>query len=194
MRYEQLGVTELITGGPGKSEYGLGAKNGSTVTVKEEGDGVLHKTILTLAATPITLTDEAAVGQYGGVKIYDMPAGNFVFLGAVIDAVLTLVEAAWLDTAEGDVGLGTTAPTDGNALATTEQNIIPTTAVAALVAQVGPIDAMSNGAVGGAVLGTAAAPADIYLNARIDDDAAHATGTGTITGTVTLLWGKVGDT
>jgi len=193
MRYEELSVTKLVTGGPGKSESGLGAKNGATVTVDEQGDGVLHKTVLTLAATPVTLTDDAGVGQYGGVKIYDMPAGNHVFLGAVIDADLTLVEAAWVDTAEGDVGLGTTAPGDGNALATTEQNIIPTTAIAALAAQVGPINAQSTASQGGSILGTTASPADIYLNVRIDDNAAHATGSGTITGTVTLLWMKAGD-
>ena len=150
---------------------GVGAKVGATVTVVEQGNGVDHKTIFTLTATPITLTDDAGVGQYGGVKFYDMPAGNHHFIGAVVDADLTLNETWWTDAAEGDVGLGTTAVTDGNALATTEQNIIATTAIAALVAQVGAINAGSSAAATVAAAG--AADTDLYLNVRIDDSAAH---------------------
>ena len=125
------------------------------------------------------------------MKLYDMPAGNHIFLGATIDADLTLTEAAWTDAAEGDVGLGTTAVTDGNALATTEQNIIATTAIAAMTAQVGPINAKSTAA---AVIGAAGSTdSDVYLNVRIDDAAAHTAGGGTITGTVTVLWANFGD-
>jgi hypothetical protein len=193
MRHEQLTVGELTVDLPGKSLFGLGAKNGATVSVAEYGDGVLHKTVLTLTAMPITLTDDSTVGQFGGVKIYDMPAGNVALLGAVIDAVLTLTAADWTDAAEGDVGLGSTVVDDGDALATTEQNIVNTTAIPAMTAQVGSIDAMSNGASGGVVVGTTASPADIFLNVRIDDAAAHITDGGFITGTVTLLWSKVGD-
>lgn len=150
---------------------GNGAKVGATVTAVERGDGVTHKTILTLTATPITLTDDAGVGQYGSIELYNFPAGNIATRGAVLDARLTLNETWWVDTTEGDVGVGTTAVTDGNALATTEQNIIPTTAVAALVAQAGSIACQSTGAlVTGAAGGT---DAKAYLNVRIDDSALH---------------------
>jgi hypothetical protein len=176
----------------GITSVGVGAKAGGTVTVVEQGcSGVIHKTVLTLTATPITLTDEAGVGQFGGVKIYDMPAGNHIFLGATIDADLTLTNAAWTDAAEGDVGLGTTAVTDGNALATTEQNIIATTAIAAMTAQVGPINASSADVATVAAAGTT--DTDIYLNVRIDDAEAHITDGGTITGTVTIVWANLGD-
>ncbi|MBF0358869.1 MAG: hypothetical protein HQL70_09695 [Magnetococcales bacterium] len=180
----------IKSGGKITTEDGVGTKNGDTVTVAETAHN-FHTTVLTLTATPITLTDDAGVGQYGGVKIYDMPAGNHLFLGAVVDADITLTEAAWADTAEGDIGVGTTAVTDGNALATTEQNIIATTAIAALAAQTGPINAGSADVATIAAAGTT--DSDIYLNVRIDDDAAHATGSGTITGTVTLVWANLGD-
>lgn len=149
---------------------GVGAKNGATVTSVENFPGVF-KTVLTLAATPITLTDDAGVGQYGGVKLYDMPPGNILVLGAVVDADITLNEAWWLAAAEGDVGMGSTAPTDGDALATTEENIIGTTDIAALDTATGPINAQSDaqlisGTAGGTDLG-------IYLNVRIDDDSGH---------------------
>jgi hypothetical protein len=171
---------------------GAGAKAGTTVTVVEEGgNAAIHKTVLTLTATPITLTDEAGAGQFGGVKIYDMPAGNNVFLGATIDADLTLTNALWTDAAQGDVGLGTTAVTDGDALANTEQNIIATTAIAAMTAQTGPINASSAAPATIAAAGTT--DTDVYLNVRIDDADAHITDGGTITGTVTLIWANLGD-
>ncbi len=176
----------------GITTVGIGAKDGETVAAVEQGcSGVIHKTVLTLTNTPIVLTDDAGQGQYGSIKLYDMPAGNNVFLGATIDADLTLTDEAWTDAAEGDVGLGTTAVTNGDALATTEQDIIATTAIAAMTAQSGPIDA-SSASIG--IFGAAgAADTDIYLNVRIDDAEAHNTDGGTITGTVTLVWANFGD-
>lgn len=168
---------------------GAGAKNGSTVSAREDAGG--FRTVLTLNETPITFADDAGTGQYGSVKIYDFPEGLINVVGAVIDADLTLTEAAWADAAEGDVGLGTTAVTDGDALATTEQNIVPTTAIAALSSQVGPIDAQTASAVG--LLDGTSTAVDLYLNIRIDDDAAHAAGNGTVSGTVSILWSLVGD-
>ena len=56
--------------------FANGTPNGSTVTVKEYGSDVLHRTVLTCTATPVTITDDAGVAQYGGTaKLYDFPAG-----------------------------------------------------------------------------------------------------------------------
>ena len=170
---------------------GVGAATGSGVTAVEYGNGTVHKTVITLTAASFGVLDEAEAGQYGGIKLYDLPAGNVVFLGATIDADITLVGEEWLDNAEGDVGLGTTVVTNADALATTEQNIIPTTAVAALVAQVGPINASSaDTATVNAAGGT---DTDIILNVRVDDNAAHIAATATVTGTVTIVWASTGD-
>lgn len=148
-----------------------GTKALATVTAEELGNSVVHRTRLTLTDTPITLTDDAGAGQYGSIELYDFPAGNVMTLGAVVDADITLNEAWWVDASPGDVGIGSAAVTDGDALATTEQNIIATTEIAALTAQAGPIDAQSTGVmVSGAAGGTDAVA---YLNIRIDDDAAH---------------------
>lgn len=148
--------------------------------------GVVYRNVFTLDAQAITLTDDLGVGQHGSISLLNFPAGNIVTLGAVINADITLNEAWWVDTIAGDVGLGTTAVTDGNALATTEQNIITTTAIAALVAQAGPIDAQSTGVgTSGAAGGTDAV---LTLNVRIDDDAAHMPNVvtnGTFTGAAT---------
>lgn len=155
----------------GLTSAGVGTKNGGTVAVVEQGDGAFHKTIFTLTGTPITLTDDPGNGQYGSVKLYDFPAGNIISLGAAIDADLTLTEAYWTDNAEGDVGLGTTAAAVGTALTGTTQNIIASTAIAAMTAQAGPINTQSTGVgTSGAAGGT---DADLTLNIRIDDQAAH---------------------
>ena len=171
---------------------GVGAKNGATVSVVESGVGLVHKTVLTLATTPIALTDDAGVAQWGTLKLYDFPAGTIKVLGAVIDADLTLDDTEWVDNTQGDVALGSVASTDGSALATTLGDILSTTAIAALTAQVGAIDAQSLadepplGSAGGT-------DDDCNLNMLIDDNAAHITGTGSITGTVTLTWINLGD-
>jgi len=171
---------------------GVGTKNGATVTAVETGMGGFHKTVLTLAATPITLTDEAGVGQYGGTKLYDFPAGNIKLLGATVDVDLTLTNAAWTDAAEGDVAVGSGVPADATALDATAVDIIPETAIAAMTAQVGAINCQSTGNI--APLGSAGGTDDdLNINVRIDDAAAHITDGGTMTGTVTFVWVNLGD-
>jgi hypothetical protein len=177
---------------------GNGTKNGSTVTAREYGGSVVHKTVLTLTATPITVTDDAGVAQYGGVKIYDFPAGMIGTLGAVIDASVTLgVTGTIINTWAGGVALGTVTATTGATLVSTEANIMKEVDVAAATAKVASIDAESVATVltesaASWIDGTTTA-VDLYLNLVVDDDATHTTGTGTITGTVTFLWMNLGD-
>ena len=181
-----------VTGTP-LTTVGVGTKNGSTVSVVERGNGIVHKTVLTLTATPITLTDDADVGQFGGVKLYDFPAGNIKILGAVVDLILTLDDALWTDAAEGDFALGSALVDDADALDGLFIDILASTAIAALTAQVGPMQGQSAADV--VPLGSAGgADDDLNLNVRIDDAAAHVTDTGsTMTGTVTIAWMNLGD-
>lgn len=175
---------EEIVSGSGASPSGINAQ------AREAGSGVLHKTVVSFAVSPLTLTDDAGVGQYGSIVAYTFPAGAIAVLGAVLDSDLTLV-SPFITTAAGDVGVGSTAVTDGDALATTEQNVIVTTEIAALVARVGPMNAAS---AAGVILNGTASPASLYLNVRIDDNVAHATATtNTFTGTLTVLWSNLGD-
>lgn len=148
----------------------IGAKNGATVSVVEQGGGGIHKSIFTLTATPVTLTDDAGNGAFAALKLYDFPAGNIVTLGASINADLTLSEAWWVDNKDGDVGLGTVATAVGTALTGATQNIIATTATTS-AAQVASLDTQSTGVgTSGAAGGT---DADVVLNIRVDDDALH---------------------
>lgn len=170
----------------------VGAKNGSTVTAAEYSDGVINKTVLTLTATPITITDDAGVAQYGGAgKIYDLPDGAISFIGCVVSGTLTLgTTGTIIDTYASNVSLGTATATTGATLTGTEADIMASVANATAVAKAAAVAATSAGMT--VVDGTATAK-DVYLNVVVADDATHTSGTGTFTGTVTMLWTTVAD-
>lgn len=163
-------TANLATTSSSTTTVGVGTKNGGTVTVVENGEGNIHKTVLTLTGTPVVLTDDPGNGAYVGLKLYDFPAGNIVSMGAAINADVTLSETWWVDDKAGDVGLGTVATAVGTALTGTTQNIIASTATTS-AAQVTSLDTQSTGVgTSGAAGGT---DADITLNFRVDDDALH---------------------
>lgn len=176
----------------------IGAKNGATVTATENGDGVWHKTTLTCVATPMTFGDEGGQGQYGGTKVYDFPEGLILFAGAVVDGDMTLAAPA-IDAWEGDVGLGTAAPTDHQTgINAAGVSLLDATDVAAATSKVAAIPAVSVATAltesGGRWVDGTGTPADLYLNLLIDDNGAHDnTITGTFTGTITFLWALIGD-
>ena len=177
---------------------GNGAKNGATVAAVEKGDGVIHQTVLTCTATTITITDDAAVAQYGGVKVYDMPEGSVVFLGCVIDGSLTAgVTGTIIDAWNGDVALGTATATTGATLTGTEADILQSTATTLAVTKVANCDAQSIATAlteaGSRWFDGTTAAKDVYLNYVIDDDVSHTTGTATFTGTITITWMNLGD-
>lgn len=189
-----LGVTGAVT-----TSDGVGAKNGSTVSVVEYGNGAMHKTVITCTATPVTITDEAAVAQYGGTgKLYDFPDGMILTHGATIDGAVTLGTTGTItDTWAGGVALGTATATTGATLVGTEADILPEVDVAAATAKVASVDAESVAAVltesGARWLDGTATAKDLFLNLVVDDHATHTSGTGTFTGTITILWSNLGD-
>jgi len=180
------------------STVGVGAKNGTTVAVTEKGSGLLHQTVLTCTALPITITDDAGVAQYGGVKVYDLPLGAIVTVGAVVSGLLTAgVTGTIIDNWDGDVALGTATATTGATLTGTEADIIPSVAVSAGAAdKIGVVSAVpvataltESGARWFDGTGTAK---DVFLNFVIDDDATHTAGTAAFTGVITLTWLNLG--
>ncbi len=182
-----------------KTSESVGAVNGATVSAVERGNGILHKTVLTLTATPVTITDDAGVAQYGGTgKIYDFPEGHIATLGAVVTGSLTLGTTGTITTTfAGGVALGTATATTGNTLTGTEANIMKEVDVAAATSSVAAIDAVTvstvlTEAAASWFDGTATA-VDLFLNFVIDDQASHTSGTGTFTGTVVITWLYLGD-
>lgn len=184
---------------PPLTTSGVGAKAGSTVSVVEQGDGIWHRTIITCDATPVTITDDANVAQYGGAgKIYDFPEGLINIQGAVIDGAVTLGTTGTItNTWAGGVALGTAAATTGATLVSTEADVMPEVDVGAATAKVAVVDAVSVAAVltesGARWLDGTGTAKDLYLNLVVDDSVTHTSGTGTFTGTITILWTNLGD-
>lgn len=195
-------IDTFITTGNPTTTAGVGAKAGATVTAVEQGSGVIHRTILTCVATPITMADEAGVVQHGGVKLYDFPEGLILSLGALINGDVTTpvhdhASGGTIATWDGDIGLGTVTASNNATLAATEQNILQSTAATQATGQVGNVDAVS-----AATLLTESAASwldgtggalDLYLNLLIDDSANNDAHTALFTGVVTFTWMNLGD-
>ena len=168
---------------------GIGAPAGTGVTAVEK---VLipHQTVISLAATSITMTDATTAGCHGSRKIFDLPAGNILILGATTDLQVTAGTGGISDTAAvvGAVG-SVAAATDNGTLTSTEANIVPSTA-STLTAGAGSCDGESTAPV--TLDGTATA-ADVYLNFAIPDAGSSANDTLLVTGTVTITWINLGD-
>src|ERR1043165_6512917 len=165
---------------------GRGTLNGSTVSVNE-APLVWHKTTLTLTATPVTITDDAGVAQYGGTgKIYDFPEGLLCIGGAVINGNLTLgTTGTIINTYTGVCSLGTATATTGATLVSTEADILASQAITQQVAKVAAVSVVSSPTQltesGATWLDGTATAKDMYLNFAIADDATHTSGTGTFT-------------
>ena len=172
---------------------GVGLPAHATVTATEHGNGVIHQTVLTLAATPVTMRDTE---QGGGIKIYDFPAGRILFLGASgsIQVTTTSAIATTLKAAKTcNWGVGTTTQASAT-VATTEQDLLQVAAFTSS-ATINVAPAVASG-VGAAIVtpfdGTSTA-IDAYLNLAIagagDIDG---NATTTTTGTITLNWINLG--
>ena len=169
--------------------YGAGAAAGTNVTASERGDSNVHKTILTLAATPVAVTDSGgANGGFGSLKIYDFPDGNVLVLGATTD--LNTVATGGIGATASVVGsLGTVAEATNATLDSTQANIMPST-TGTLTASAGTLDGQSTGVVVADGTDTAV---DLILNFGVPDAGITANGSIAVTGTVTIVWQNLGD-
>lgn len=182
--------------GPLLTSSGVGAAAGSGVTAAEYGDGVVHQTVLTLASTPVVLADEAGVVAYGGLKVYDFPAGAIFLLGAVADLALTKSSAGVNADWDGDFGLGTVTASNNATLSSTEQDLIPTTATPQASAGATTARGISTSTEAAKVLDGTATAKDAFLNILADDADHNVAGTACniiATGTVKISWVNLGD-
>jgi hypothetical protein len=160
------------------------------LTVVEKGfAGILHQSTFTLASMPLTLAD-ATVGA--GVKLYDFPTGVVVVSAAIgkVAETTTSVLASTLNTGVTyNWGVGTTTQANGT-LATTEQDIIPTTnGTASATINVAGANSTGIRIVAPAVFNGNSSAKSLYFNVGvagatdIDGDA-----TTTWSGTIVVTW------
>ena len=169
-----------------------------TVVATEYGDNIFHKTVLTCTAVPVSVADDAGVAQYGGVKVYTFPEGLICTFGAIISGALTLgTTGTIIDAFTGKNALGSVVATTGATLIAGEATWLQESANATASAKVAAISSVSVATqlteTAGRVFDGTATPAPVFLNFAIADDASHTAGSGSFTGTITMLWAKVGD-
>ncbi len=186
------GILTMESGSLVKTESGIGTANSAAnVTAVEHGiTDVIHKTILTLASTPISVVGASGIG-FGGVKCYDFPEGRILILGSMAELSIDVSGDGIGDTGSGDVGLGTAVVADADLGDTTDVDLGPSTALTdPFVAGVG----VANVALAAAAPfdGTSTAK-DAFLNCIIDDADIAGTETALFTGTWTLTWINLGD-
>lgn len=173
-----------------KTTNGNGAVAGSGVSVVEYGDGITHRSVFTFDDAVVTLADEPGVTAYGGLKFYDFPGGVLNIIRAVANLTLTRSAGGVIADWEGDFGVGTALLGNNAALATTEQDIIPTTATPAASAGVAVARGFSTATEDKIHDGTGTAK-DAFLNILIDDADQDVTSTPTnmiVNGTIVIDW------
>jgi len=164
------------------------------LTVSEKGlGGFLHQTTFTLKDVPVTLLD-AQNGK--GTKFYDFPTGMVTILGSSgsVTEKTTSTLASTLNTGVTyNWGVGTATQANGT-LATTEQDILPTTNGTASAtinvagaASVGSRTAAPAGFNGNSSAKSAYFNVGVATATDIDGDA-----TTLWNGTITILWAFTG--
>lgn len=170
---------------------GIGAPNGTGVTAVEYGNGAVHKTVITLAAASITMTDATTAGNQGSLKVYDFPQGAVQILGASYNLTTLAGAGGITDTAALVGSLGSTAAGAGDAtLTTTEADMIAST-TGTLTAGAGTLQ--KYGSLVAAAFDGHATALDAYLNLAVPDAGSSANDTVAVTGTITIVWANLGD-
>lgn len=167
-----------------------------SITVRETRFGPFVRTDFTFNAAQIPVTDAAASGSHGPLKIYDFPAGAICFLGCRQDYT-AFAEGAALTGAAGDaafeIGLGTTiisAAADGTLGNGAQENVGQAVSIT-LSGGTGTGTAV-DGAKTTALNGTATA-IDLNLNWSGTAATIDANSTIDVTGTASVLWVHMGD-
>lgn len=174
-----------------RTVFGVNASPAATIAAKEIFDGVVHKTVLTLASFPVTVAN-ATGASFGSGKVYDFPAGRILVHGVTCSLSFDWSGQDIVATGSGDFSIGTTATADAT-LATTDVDLLPSSAMLdPFVAGVGT----GTGALAASAQfdGTATAK-DAILNLIIDDaDVSDgASDVVLVSGTITITWINLGD-
>lgn len=186
------GALTLESGALVTTAGGIGTANTTAnVTAVEHGiTDVIHKTVLTLASTPVSVVGAAGIG-FGGVKCYDFPEGLILVLGSVAEFAVDWSASSIAAAGSGDAGLGTVILDSADLSAGTDVDLGPSTALTdPFVAGIGDVDIIL--AASAQFDGTAGAK-DANLNVLVDDADIAGTEEVLFTGTWTLTWINLGN-
>ncbi len=106
----------------------------STVWAHEEYAGGWHRTVLELVNLPVSVTSVTTGNGVGGTKLYTCPEGRIAIGPTFAELAISIATANQADftdaTPEGDIGIGSLAPANADALGTdaTDDDISTATA------------------------------------------------------------------
>lgn len=200
-RFEDLAVTKLtaekIVATSAKFEGAtLGVPTAGTLTAVHEIMGSLVKTTFTLTGARIPVTDGAASGSHGTLRLLTLPQCSVSYLGCRQNYT-AFAEGAALTTAAGDavhvlgVGSAAIAAAADGALATTSVDIGASTASITNSGGTG-VGTKHTGASATGFDGTTTAQT-INLNWSGTAATIDASSNIDVTGTITVLWTNLGD-
>lgn len=92
------------------------------LTVTERGCDRFRTIVFDLVNVPVPVVSVTTGRGVGGLKLYTLPAGRILFFGAMGEISLSIASGKQADftdaTPEGDIGLGSLAPANADALGT----------------------------------------------------------------------------
>jgi hypothetical protein len=194
----ELEIRQIISGVDTVRKIPVGVSGGAvavaTAAVTGEKIGAVRQTTIALSALPVTVRNTE---QGGGIKFFDFAAGRLLILGVVAKDIVITTTSAIASTLKsgvtGNFGVGSTTQANGT-LATTEQNIVPTTNfTSSTTINVAPAAVDSALASSLQLDGTGTA-VDLFFNVGvatgtdIDGDA-----TVTVSGTLIITWIDLGN-
>lgn len=155
----------------------------------------IHRKVFDFTAVAIPMLDAAGVIAYKGTKLFTFPKGVMKILGASIQGVTGKTSTGINATFRLTFGVGTVTAANDATLSGTEQNIIPSTTMAAAAAGVGAIQGANAADI--APLEGSTTAAEIWLNTLINDadhDVTTTPASLTISGQMVLAYVDLGTT
>lgn len=169
----------------------VGTEAVTNMSVTENGDGAVHKTIFTFAAHSVTMTDAGAAGSHGAVPIYTFPAGFIKIYGSLCNLTTTAGAGGIADGAALVASIGSTQlATDNATLTGTEADIIASFA-GTLSGGAGVFT--KDGALVAALYDGHTTAEAIFLNIAVPDADSASSDTVALTGTCAIVWSNMGD-
>jgi hypothetical protein len=168
------------------------------LTVRNEGVGPYRKTVLVLDEVPLAIVSVTTGNGVGGKKLYTFPAGRLAHFGTMANLSIKVAAAKQADftdaTPEGDLGIGTVAPANADALGTdaTDDNFA-TAAAFTMAAYASAVVGLPSEAI--QQFNGTGTPVPLFVNALVDaaDIDNDVTTEVLVSGEIVVHWANLGD-
>lgn len=193
--YDALGDNQNLTG-VGSVPSAVAAN----IQVEEIGDDASRRTRLTLTDVPVSVVSITTGAGVGGTQVYTLPEGFIVREASLCKLSISVAAASQADftdaTPEGDMGLGTLAPVDADALGLdpTDDDWCTATPFVMAAFTDPSVDLPSENRVL-TLLDGSITPIPLFVNMLVDaaDINDSVTTEVLVSGTIDLLWALLGD-